>query len=229
MLADLLPPGVRCAVAFDDGTPAPLFPEELVLVAGSTAERRREYATVRMCARRALAELGRPPVAIVRGPGGAPRWPAGIVGSLTHCRGFRGAAVAESTATASLGIDAEPAGALPDGVLGLITSAAERDDLARLTAVRADLPWDRLLFCAKEAFYKAWFPLTGRWLGFRDAVVTIEPDGRFTAVPVAAQPGEPRMCSGRWGVHDDLLLATVAVPAGVQPRPGAPADVLPCR
>ena len=35
--------------------------------------------------------------------------------------------------------------------------------------------WGRLLFSAKEAVYKAWYPLTGRWLGFEEARLTIDP------------------------------------------------------
>ncbi|GAA1646757.1 4'-phosphopantetheinyl transferase family protein [Actinoplanes couchii] len=224
LLEDLLPPGIRCAVAFDDDAPAPLFPAEQELIVGATPARRSEFATVRRCARQALAELGHPPMPIVRGPGGAPVWPEGVAGSLTHCRGFRAAVVAPTSVAASLGIDAEPAGPLPNGVLGLISSGQEREDLARLSVVRAEVPWEKVLFGVKEAFYKAWFPLTGRWLGFRDVVVTLDPEGGFTAVPVAGQPGDPVLPGGRWSVHDGLLLAAIAA----QPREEA-ADALPCR
>ena len=42
--------------------------------------------------------------------------------------------------------------------------------------------WDRLLFCAKESVYKAWFPLAKRWLDFQDAAITVDPVRRtFTA------------------------------------------------
>ena len=49
------------------------------------------------------------------------------------------------------------------------------------TALPADLHWDRILFCAKEATYKAWFPLTHRWLGFEDAHITFTVDGSGAA------------------------------------------------
>jgi enterobactin synthetase component D / holo-[acyl-carrier protein] synthase len=40
--------------------------------------------------------------------------------------------------------------------------------------------WDRLLFSAKEAAYKAWFPLTGATPGFADVEMTEPEDVRFT-------------------------------------------------
>ena len=105
-----------------------------------------------------------PPVPILKGDKGEPCWPDGVVGSLTHCTGYRGAVVGRSAAVRSVGIDAEPHDVLPDGVLDAISLAAERREMAQRAG---RLHWDRILFCAKEATYKAWFPLTKRWLGFR--------------------------------------------------------------
>lgn len=76
-------------------------------------------------------------------------------------------------AGAILGIDAEPHAPLPDGVLDHTSIEAEREVLATRDT---ELHWDRLLFCAKEATYKAWFPITQRWLGFEDAHITFERD-----------------------------------------------------
>ena len=53
------------------------------------------------------------------------------------------------------------------------------------------LHWDRILFCAKEATYKAWFPLTKRWLGFEDAHIVFDldpPGGGTTGVFVSQDP-----------------------------------------
>jgi 4'-phosphopantetheinyl transferase EntD len=149
------------------------MPEEEPLIARSVAKRRNEFVTVRHCARVAMGRLGLPDAPILKGEKGEPRWPDGVVGSLTHCEGYRGAVVGRSTAVRSVGIDAEPHGVLPDGVLGAISLPAERHEIA---ALPAGLHWDRILFCAKEATYKAWFPLTGRWLGFEDAHITFEVD-----------------------------------------------------
>lgn len=179
MIERVLPDGVAAREVFGDDPSARLLPEEEQLVARAVETRRRDVTVARTCARRAMADLGRPEVPVLSGPRREPLWPEGIVGSITHCRDYFAAAVAERDAVVSLGIDAEPAGALPDGVLAQVSSTAERDRLAALPDGRC---WDRLLFSAKESVYKAWFPLTGRWLGFDDASVTIDPaSATFTA------------------------------------------------
>lgn len=237
LLHPLLPPLVTAVDTFHDSAVPFLFPEEEALVAAAVAKRRQEFATVRHCARTALAGYGRPPAPILPGTAGAPRWPDGLVGSLTHCDGYRAAAVARTTTVASLGIDAEPAEPLRDeGTLHLVTIPAERTALRELSADRPDIPWDRLLFSAKESVYKAWSPLTGRWLGFHDAHITLHPGGTFTAallVPdtTTADGGPPLTgFDGRWQARDGLLLTAVTVPprAGtVSTSPQAPTEPCP--
>ena len=100
------------------------------------------------------------------GPKREPQWPAGLVGSITHTTGFRAAAVAPRSVVASLGIDTEQNEPLPDGVEELITVPGEPEMLAALARAFPAVHWGRLLFSAKESIYKAWYPLTGRWLGF---------------------------------------------------------------
>src|SRR5918992_849287 len=83
----------------------------------------------------------------------APRWPAGVVGSMTHCVGYRAAAVARSDELCGIGIDAEPHAALPGAVLDLVLRDEERERLRALADSSPDLHWDRVVFCAKEAVY----------------------------------------------------------------------------
>lgn len=216
MIEELLPPTVRCVETHRDVLEPVLFPAEAAQVAGAVDKRRQEYATVRHCARQALAELGFPPVPLPRGERGAPCWPAGVVGSLTHCDGYRAAAVARAGELASVGIDAEPHAELPEGVLPLVARPEEHQMLAGLTAAGPDVAWDRLLFCAKEAVYKAWYPLARRFLDFPEASVALSPDGSFTArllVPGPVLPGgELTGMAGRWLARDGLVLAAIAVP-----------------
>jgi len=220
VIAEILPPVVATAHCFADPAQAPLFPAEEAAVAGAVPQRRSEYATVRLCARQALAELGEPPVALVPGKRGAPRWPAGVVGSLTHCTGYRAAAVARLAQVRSVGIDAEPHGPLPRGVQQAVALPGEAVQLGELASAYPRTHWDRLLFSAKESVYKAWYPLTGQWLGFADARVVIDPRaGTFTAeflVPGPQLDGrELTGFAGRWLVRDGLLLTSVVIPADV--------------
>ena len=218
MIEEILPPGVAAAEAFGDTAPALLFPAEEAAIARAVAKRRSEFATGRACARAALAKLGLPPVPIVPGPRGAPQWPPGVTGSITHCAGYRASAVARLADVASLGLDAEPNAPLPDGVLERIAVPQEQAWLPGLAAAVPGVSWDRLLFCAKESVYKAWFPLTRRWLGFEQAAITVDPQaGTFTAEllePAEALDGR-RLASfaGRWLARDGLMLAAITVPA----------------
>lgn len=217
MLEELLPAVAAVAEAFADLTDAALYPEEEAAVARAVESRRREFTTVRACARTALRSLGVPGAPIVPGPRREPQWPAGVVGSLTHCAGYRGAAVARGTDLAALGIDAEPHAGLPAGVLQAVAGPDEQAALHRLAERSPGYCWDRLLFCAKEAVYKAWYPLTGRWLGFADAAIEIDPAGTFAArllVPGPALGGVPlARFDGRWLIREGLILTAIAVPA----------------
>ena len=218
MIEEILPPEVATAEAFDDGAPAVLFPAEEAAMARAVPKRRSEFATGRACARAALAKLGLPPSPIVPGPRGAPQWPAGVAGSITHCAGYRAAAVAYLTDVAGIGLDAEPNAPLPDGVLERIAVPQEQAWLPGLAAAAPGVSWDRLLFCAKESVYKAWFPLTRRWLGFEQAAITVDPRaGAFTAEllePAVALDGR-RLAgfAGRWLARDGLVLTAITVPA----------------
>jgi 4'-phosphopantetheinyl transferase EntD len=218
VIEEILPPEVAATEAFADRQDVVLFPEEEDYIARAVAKRRGEFTTARACARDSLARLGFPSAPILPGPKGAPQWPTGAVGSITHCTGYRACAAALVRDVASIGIDAEPNGPMPDGVLEAVADDAERTHVAALSAARPDVHWDRLLFSAKESVYKTWFPLTGRWLGFEDAAVTIDAGaGTFTArllVPGPAVNGTPMdSFSGRWLARDGLIVTAIVIGA----------------
>ena len=216
MIEEILPPAVAAVETFEDLTDVTLFPAEEAVLTQAVDRRRLEFATGRACARAALAQLGLPPVAIVPGPKRAPQWPPGVTGSITHCHGYRAAAVARVEDVVSLGLDAEPDGPLPDGVGDVITLEEERGELARLAAEHPGVHWDRLLFCAKEAVYKAWFPLTGRWLDFKEASITFDPaTTSFSARLLVPGPllGDRELSTfpGRWLARRNLLITAIAL------------------
>jgi 4'-phosphopantetheinyl transferase EntD len=217
MIEQILPASVSCAEARADLLGAALFPAEAAMVAGALDIRRREFTTGRVCARAALSGLGLPSAPILGDVRGAPQWPAGVVGSITHCAGYRAAAVARSCEVRAIGIDAEPNEPLPDDVLDAICGA---DELARLPDLATALPgvcWDRLMFSAKESAYKAWYPVTGRWFGVKDTDVAINPrDGGFCARLRPAGPADAVLTAsltGRWLCSGGLLLTAVAEPS----------------
>lgn len=223
MIDRLVPDVVATAWRSDDTEPVTLFPEEEALLTRAVEVRRREFATVRLCARLALHRIGVPATPLTRGPRGEPRWPEGVAGSMTHCEGYRAAALARTTDILSIGIDAEPAGPLPDGVLDVVSLPGERAHLTDLASRAPRLPWDRLLFSAKESVFKTWYPLTRRELGFDEAEVEFTPGDRVTPhegtfharllVPGPTADGTRYDgFTGRWLAYDGLVLTAIVLP-----------------
>lgn len=219
MIEKLLPPAVSSAEVFDDSKDIALFPEEERALGQAVEKRRREFATARMCARRALKQLGLPPSPIVPGPNREPLWPTGTVGSITHCEGYRAAVVALARDIALVGVDAEPNRPLPDGVFADIADDEERRASARHAALDRQVCWDRLLFSAKESVYKAWFPLTKQWLGFEEVWIDVAPTtGTFSATLKRPTPSieAQRLAEfeGQWVANRSLILTAIARPKG---------------
>ena len=215
-LASILSAGLGAAEAFGDdvdstGRPVtPLRADELAVLGGCSPRRLREVSTGRHCARAALAAIGITSVSVGRLASGAPAWPDGVVGSITHCRGYRAAAVARVGSVAAIGIDAEPHAALPVGVRSTVLRDDESEELDSGPA--AGLHGDRLLFSAKEAVYKALHLLDARPVRFHEVRVRLG-DGVFRAELVL--PGDrtavpqPAL-DGSWCVHEGLVV-TAAV------------------
>lgn len=220
MIGTVLPPDVAAVNVFGDLSPREgcgLFPAETAAIARAVARRRAEFTTVRLCARRAMEQLGLPPTPLLPGKRGAVSWPDGVTGSMTHCAGFRAAAVARTESTVSLGIDAEPNGPLPDGVLEVVSLPRERAGLAELSRQRPEVHGDRLLFSAKESVFKTWYPLTRRELDFTEAELDFDPAGTFSArllVPGPEVAGRRHgTFSGRWAVGRGFVVTAIALPA----------------
>lgn len=212
-MIERLLPGVVAAATTRTLLHVELFPEEERHVVSAVAKRREEFMTGRACARMALQELGVAPAPIGRGKRGEPLWPIGVVGSITHGNNYYACAVAKSTEVISLGIDAELNAPLPPGVLERVAFGRERDRVATVD----EICLDRLLFSAKEAVYKTWFPLTKRWLGFEDVDLSIDVPGHTFCARLLVPGliiGNLRLTElrGCWCVENDLVCTAVFIP-----------------
>ncbi len=144
-----------------------LMPEEMPPFAKSVVKVRRASGAARIAARELLAQLGHDACAVPKASSGAPIWPAGINGSLAHDPQVALAAVGRCRDVGALGIDVEPAEALPSELLDLVATPRERLRMA-------DDPFGgRLLFVAKEAVYKAVYPLEQTFLDYHDIEVSL--------------------------------------------------------
>ena len=196
LVARVLMPGIFGAEMEDAGHPLTSHPEEEIFVARAAPKRRRDFALGRACARAALAELGHGGAAIGQGEGGAPLWPAGIVGSITHTSGYAATLAAEARLFSGIGVDAERVGGVTQDLWPRLFDAAERDYLMGL-GEQSRAVMVTLFFSAKEACYKAW-TLKGA-LVFRDIHIAPE-EGGFTATR------SDETLRGRYAVEGDLIL-----------------------
>ncbi|MET7468431.1 4'-phosphopantetheinyl transferase superfamily protein [Micromonospora sp. NPDC005222] len=216
-MRDLLPASVAVAVAGPADWSGELLPAELATLGERVVPgRRRDFTAGRLCARRALAALGRPATPVPAGADRAPIWPAGVVGAITHTSDYCAAAVARAADVRAVGIDAERYRPLSPGVRRKVCRPDEEVELARLPA---GTHWPTVVFSAKETVYKIWHPLVGTWLGFADAQVVIDPEAgtfhaeiapaRLAAAPV---PDPPSAVTGRFAVDDDLVRTAAVLP-----------------
>jgi 4'-phosphopantetheinyl transferase EntD len=193
----------------------PLHPwEQGILGPRAVADRRVLFALGRAAARDALRELGIQDVGVRRGSGGEPVWPSGIVGAISHSPEVAVALVGRATEYAGLGIDVEePARGPTARAARLICRPAEltwadpESDTRRLT----------MLFSAKEAVFKALFPIEHVWLGFGDAELTwqAERDAFEARVLKSAGEGFPKgfVLEVQCTVGSGWVLSTAGVPA----------------
>jgi enterobactin synthetase component D len=191
------------------------LPEAL---ARAVSRRQLQFRAGRYCAWMALEALGEPGHVVPRGANGAPVWPAGFTGSITHSDDFASAVAARVRDARAIGIDTEPtiAPARAARVAPVVASAGEMDDLAR-----AGLSWLEALtlaFSAKEATFKCLHPLVGRMFGFQ-AVRIAAVDGstgQFQAgvvTPLGDAAPAGTVLEGRFAFDGARVHTAVSLPA----------------
>jgi len=201
-LRDLLDTTAGIAVT-DPAAASPLWPQEAAAIAKAIPRRLTEFAAGRRAARSALAQLGLPPTAIPQAPDRAPIWPSGVTGSISHCARCCVAVAAQRTDYETLGVDVTPATPLDPDLIALVCTPVEHRWVT--TQPQPHLA-AKLIFCAKEAVYKAQYQLTGKVIGFHAVSLKID-NGTFET---GCSPALPTMKGGIL-VQDGLILSVAHV------------------
>ncbi len=215
VFATLLPAGVAVfeAVGFDDWD-CGLEPEEERLTRYFVPKRRREFAAGRNCARAALQSLGCTPQPIGIGPAREPLFPAGVSGTITHIGDYCAAAAVRRGEVVSVGIDADVAEPLEAESADLVLRPEEQCSLASQAAA-CPFP-DKLVFSIKEAFFKAYFQCTNRYLDFLEANVQLQPACRAFTISIVHCDVDPyfrgRTFSGFYAQDQHRVYSAVALP-----------------
>ena len=216
-LAALFPPGAVAAQLHEAAQSEYLSTDEIQAVSHCSERRISDFKAGRLCARRALKELGIEGFSLLPGKNRLPLWPAGIIGSITHTEGYSAAVVARQGSVRSVGLDSEAVGAVHEGLWPRICAPVE---LERLRAFKDTERGERaaVTFAAKEAFYKSQFPLTGEWIGFEDVVIDFEEQpggfGVFVVMPqrlLLLQRQGMQSLTGRFRRHGEFVTAGVAL------------------
>lgn len=181
---------------------AGLFPAEAEQIQRAVESRQKQYTAGRILARHAWGELGVDPQPLLNDERRVPIWPAGLVGSITHTRGWCAAAVARATDVAGIGIDVEAASVLEHGLWERICRPEERAFLDAQPAAERGL-LAKVVFSAKESIYKALYPRTRVFLDFQGMSVQL----------VAMAPGH-------WAWHAELQVPWGELRAGQRFAPG---------
>lgn len=173
--------------------------------------RKREFIAGRFCAHEAMVLANVSPEHIQIGGKGEPIWPSNIVGSITHSHGYAAAAVARKSDIVSLGLDAEIDEPLSSRVLRRISNVQEQEWVENVGGTLVQHP-GKVLFSAKEATYKAWYPITQEWLGFKEVLINFHDQGNTFTVDIQKN-GPIREMHGKYTIRKDVIVTAIEVPS----------------
>jgi phosphopantetheine--protein transferase-like protein len=213
-----LPAAVIFQIAPFDGLNDEVMEAEAASLPPVAGERRRrDYAAGRNLARRLLSMLGHGAHPLIQTASGAPHWPHGVAGSISHCRDLVFAAAAPADQVEAIGIDIENLARFHDGLADHILTAAER---ARLPTEETERQQRMaIVFSAKEAFYKYQSALFGERLTFQDAEVRIHAGEQGFSILMTNPREQGRLAANAEGFYalNDTHVATMVVR---RPPPG---------
>jgi 4'-phosphopantetheinyl transferase EntD len=191
MIASMYGPDIVVRAARPRDVRSELFPEEIQYIAKAVSKRQAEFGTARVCARNALSQLGVTPCSLVPNSDRSPRWPPGIRGSISHTDNCCAVVVTRASWIRGLGLDLEVNTPLQPNVEAMVCTAAEARWLDKFDYHNRG--WlGKLLFSAKEAFYKCQYTSTLTFLEFQDVELLIDLEAKAFSVTRVSYNGELR-------------------------------------
>ena len=208
-LRAILPSGVILA---EPAAPLRLWPGEYL--PGAVPARLAEFTAGRSAARQALRGLDFGPAAIPMGPDRAPLWPEGVTGSISHCAGACLAVMALARNYRGLGLDIEPLHPLPPDLWSTILRPEEQRAVNDLSQPQQGLQVLRI-FVAKEAAYKAQYPISRQIFDFKTLRIIFESHSFSAEFCEIISPIEKGFqIEGRCAESQHFFAAICGVPTG---------------
>lgn len=177
-------------------------------LAAAVPSRRAEFVAGRICARGALLALGAASTKVARGSDGAPEWPAGFVGSISHTAEYAFAAAAQVSHARGLGLDVERISRFETTprITRIVSTPAERERFDFSTETLA------IVFSAKEAVYKCLYPLLRTFLEFDSVELDAIGPSYFSCHPtrrLSEEFGPASVIVGRYAIRHGLIHSGV--------------------
>jgi len=164
------------------------------------------FVSGRKCIRALQKELDLPEFELL--PGGfGPRWPSGLVGSISHSKTLVAAAILRDVVT--VGIDVEEQGRLKIGAVDRIATLEERERYSSIP----DFDWT-LLFSAKESVFKAINPLAKCYIGFREVELWLDSASQSFSVTYSGNRIDKSLFEKsqvHWNIVADHVITIVTV------------------
>lgn len=207
----------RVAMAWmDPRAPMPrLIGDEVLAIEQVSPARAREFGAGRAAAHAAMELLGHVPRPVLQGEDRAPVWPVGLKGSITHTDRDCLAVVTDAPEIAALGLDLEPMSPLEPSLWPVVCTMVEMQWLAGLGPSQRG-HFAKLIFCAKEAVYKAQYQISRTMLDFQALELSFDlSTSRFSARFRVDAPGfkAGAVIPGRFAILTNCVFSVVELDA----------------
>lgn len=173
--------------------------------------RQQEFLAGRFCAFEAAKLLSVDLKSLPSGPKREPLWPEALVGSISHTKELAVAWVDLKSETLSLGIDVENI-ISEDKYLELAGQVASEREIQLLDSQEFPSLNFTLLFSAKEALFKALYPLCHHYIDFKE-VEWLGVDGENWEIRLASTRTEiqslNRVYRGQWQKAQGLVMTSI--------------------
>jgi len=188
-----------------------LHPKEAKELASMAEIRQIGFSSGRYCAQRAQASLGLDIQPVGRSQR-VPIWPDHCVGSISHSTTIAAALVSKNFK--SVGIDIEETGRVEEKLYRILFTEFEKELISQSNPAHSGLDAAAIIFSAKEAGYKAIYPLGRKFIGFQEAEILLQPEQQTFSIRYLGKH-EPNKAlnagKGYWQIHAGHVLTIFTI------------------
>ncbi len=177
--------------------------------------RQQEFIAGRFCAAQAAKVVGINLLSLPSAKSREPIWPLGLVGSIAHSKKLAVSCVSLSEEHASIGVDAEEL--IERNIcLDITTLIAEKAELTLLNNFDSQIGLT-ILFSAKEALYKALFPLARTFIDFKEVkLISLDTDKGLFELLLKSSNAKLKSFIGNYKGSfkqiDETIVTVVSIP-----------------